>query len=83
MNWLGKLVGGAAGLVLGGPVGAALGALGTPAGKATETLMLKVYRDGLINLDLGSSSAQSVVLMVGIVVLTALQFRFIGRRNAE
>ena len=52
-------------------------------GKATETLMLKVYRDGLINLDLGSSSAQSVVLMVGIVVLTALQFRFIGRRNAE
>ena len=52
-------------------------------GKATETLMLKVYRDGLINLDLGSSSAQSVGLMVGIVVLTALQFRFIGRRNAE
>lgn len=52
-------------------------------GKATETLMLKVYRDGLINLDLGSSSAQSVVLMVGVVVLTALQFRFIGRRNSE
>ena len=52
-------------------------------GKATETLMLKVYRDGLVNLDLGSSSAQSVVLMVGIVVLTALQFRFVGRRKAE
>ena len=52
-------------------------------GKATETLMLKVYRDGLINQDLGSSSAQSVMLMFGSIVLTALQFRFLGRRNAE
>ena len=34
-------------------------------GKATETLVIKVYRDGVVNLDLGSSSAQSVVLMVG------------------
>ena len=51
-------------------------------GKATETLVIKVYRDGVINLDLGSSSAQSVVLMVGIIALTAVQFRFIGRRTA-
>ncbi len=49
-------------------------------GKATETLMIKVYRDGVVNLDLGSSSAQSVVLMAGIVALTAIQFRFLGRR---
>ena len=49
-------------------------------GKATETLLFKVYRDGVINLDLGSSSAQSVVLMVGVIVLTAVQFRFMGRR---
>jgi sn-glycerol 3-phosphate transport system permease protein len=49
-------------------------------GKATETLLVKVYRDGVINLDLGSSSAQSVVLMVGVIVLTAVQFRFMGRR---
>ena len=34
-------------------------------GKDTETLVIKVYRDGVVNLDLGSSSAQSVVLMVG------------------
>ncbi len=48
---------------------------------ATETLVVKVYNDGVVNLDLGSSSAQSVVLMVGVVALTALQFRFIGRRS--
>ena len=36
-------------------------------GKATETLVVKVYRDGVVNLDLGSSSAQSVVLMVGVI----------------
>jgi sn-glycerol 3-phosphate transport system permease protein len=48
-------------------------------GKATETLMVKVYRDGVVNLDIGSSSAQSVVLMIGVIALTALQFRFLGR----
>ena len=44
--------------------------------------MIKVYRDGVVNLDLGSSSAQSVVLMVGVIALTAIQFRFIGRRTS-
>ena len=51
-------------------------------GKDTETLVVKVYRDGVVNLDLGSSSAQSVVLMAGVVLLTAVQFRFLGRRRA-
>src|SRR5580658_1811924 len=50
-------------------------------GKATETLVVKVYRDGIVNLDIGSSSAQSVVLMLGVIGLTALQFRFLGRRS--
>jgi len=49
-------------------------------GKATETLVIKVYRDGIVNLDIGSSSAQSVVLMIGVIALTAIQFRFLGRR---
>jgi sn-glycerol 3-phosphate transport system permease protein len=49
-------------------------------GKATETLLVKVYRDGVINLDLGSSSAQSVVLMLGVIVLTTVQFRVLGRK---
>ena len=50
-------------------------------GKATETLLVKVYRDGVINLDLGSSSAQSVVLMLGVIALTAVQFRLLGRNT--
>jgi sn-glycerol 3-phosphate transport system permease protein len=50
-------------------------------GKATETLVIKVYRDGVVNLDIGSSSAQSVVLMLGVVALTAVQFRFMGRQR--
>ena len=52
-------------------------------GKATETLVVKVYRDGVVNLDLGSSAAQSVVLMVGVVALTLVQFRFLGGRRAD
>ncbi len=49
-------------------------------GKATETLIYKVYVDGVVNLNLGSSSAQSVVLLVLAVVLTSFQFRFLERR---
>jgi sn-glycerol 3-phosphate transport system permease protein len=49
-------------------------------GKATETLIYKVYVDGVINLDLGGSSAQSVILMTIVIALTAIQFRFIERR---
>ncbi len=49
-------------------------------GKATETLIYKVYVDGVINLDLGSSSAQSVILMAVVIILTAIQFRYVERR---
>lgn len=52
-------------------------------GKATETLVVKVYRDGVVNQDLGSSAAQSVVLMVAVVALVALQFGLLGRRRAD
>jgi sn-glycerol 3-phosphate transport system permease protein len=47
---------------------------------ATETLVYKVYKDGVHNLDLGGSAAQSVVLMVIVIALTMIQFRFIERR---
>ena len=50
-------------------------------GKDTETLVIKVYRDGMVNQDIGGSAAQSVVLMLGVIALTALQFRFLGRRR--
>ena len=52
---------------------------GGPA-KATEILVYKVYNDGFVNLKLGSSAAQSVILMVIVIALTAFQFRFVEKR---
>ncbi len=44
------------------------------------TLVYKVYMDGFRGNDLGGSSAQSVILMIVVFVLTIFQFRFIERR---
>ena len=49
-------------------------------GKATETLIYKVYVEGVQNTNLGASAAQSVILMVLVIALTAVQFRFIERK---
>jgi len=49
-------------------------------GNSTELLVYKVYHDGFKALDLGSSSAQSVVLMAIVIALTFVQFRYIERR---
>jgi sn-glycerol 3-phosphate transport system permease protein len=49
-------------------------------GKATETLVYKVYNDGFVNLILGDSAAQSVILMVIVIALTAVQFRYVERK---
>jgi sn-glycerol 3-phosphate transport system permease protein len=49
-------------------------------GKSTETLIYKVYVDGVVNLDLGGSAAQSVILMIVVIALTAIQFRYVERR---
>jgi sn-glycerol 3-phosphate transport system permease protein len=49
-------------------------------GQATNILIWKVYNDGFRGQDLGGSSAQSVVLMVAVIALTFVQFRFIERR---
>ena len=49
-------------------------------GKATETLVYKVYNDGFVNLILGSSAAQSVILMIIVIALTAIQFRYVERK---
>lgn len=48
--------------------------------QATTTLVYKVYADGFVGQDLGSSAAQSVVLLLVVGVLTVVQFRFIERR---
>ncbi|HEX4885222.1 MAG TPA: sn-glycerol-3-phosphate ABC transporter permease UgpA [Casimicrobiaceae bacterium] len=49
-------------------------------GQATEILVYKVYKDGFKALDLGSSAAQSVILMLIVVGLTVLQFKWIERK---
>ena len=52
---------------------------GGPA-RATETLVYKVYQDGRLGGDLGGSAAQSVILMIIVVGLTAIQFKYIERK---
>jgi sn-glycerol 3-phosphate transport system permease protein len=52
---------------------------GGPA-QATQILVFKVYQDGVQALDLGGSSAQSVVLMVIVIALTVVQFRYVERK---
>ncbi|MDE1159925.1 MAG: sn-glycerol-3-phosphate ABC transporter permease UgpA [Neorhizobium sp.] len=52
---------------------------GGPA-QSTNILVYKVYADGFIGLNLGPSAAQSVVLMLIVVLLTIVQFRWIERK---
>ncbi|BCB17258.1 sn-glycerol-3-phosphate ABC transporter permease UgpA [Bosea sp. ANAM02] len=52
---------------------------GGPSG-ATETLVYKVFSDGKGGSNLGGSAAQSVLLLVMVIGLTAVQFRFIERK---
>lgn len=54
--------------------------LKTQPGDDPITLVYKVYQDGFRGNDLGGSSAQSVILMVVVFVLTVIQFRLIERR---
>ena len=49
-------------------------------GKDTAILVYKIYYDGFKAMDLGGSAAQSVVLMVILVALTAIQFRYVERK---
>ncbi|VEG90440.1 ABC transporter permease subunit [Legionella spiritensis] len=46
----------------------------------TTTLIYKVYKDGFIGMDPGSSSAQSVLLMLVVIGLTLLQFRYVEKK---
>ncbi|MGC7411413.1 sn-glycerol-3-phosphate ABC transporter permease UgpA [Pandoraea pneumonica] len=55
-------------------------ATGGGPGQSTMTLIYKIYSEGFKGLDLGSSAAQSVVLMAIVIVLTVVQFRFIERK---
>lgn len=52
---------------------------GGPA-QSTTILVYKVYFDGFVGQNLGSSAAQSVVLMGIVIVLTVIQFRYVEKR---
>ncbi|MGF1776610.1 sn-glycerol-3-phosphate ABC transporter permease UgpA [Vibrio nomapromontoriensis] len=49
---------------------------------STSTLVYKVYNDGFIGLDLGSSAAQSVILMALVALLTVFQFKYVEKKVA-
>jgi sn-glycerol 3-phosphate transport system permease protein len=49
-------------------------------GKDTAILVYKVYYDGFKAMDLGGSAAQSVVLMLIVVLLTIIQFRYVEKK---
>ena len=53
--------------------------IGAPSGE-TKTLVFKAYIDGFKGLDLGSAGAQSIIMMLIVIVLTFFQFRFIEGR---
>jgi len=52
---------------------------GGPA-SATSILVYKVYNDGFLGLDMGSSAAQSVILMAFVIGLTTVQFRYLEKK---
>jgi sn-glycerol 3-phosphate transport system permease protein len=49
-------------------------------GAATQILVYKVYYDGVKAADLGSSAAQSVILMFIVITLTVVQFKFVEKK---
>jgi sn-glycerol 3-phosphate transport system permease protein len=49
-------------------------------GKDTTVLVFKVFQDGFRGGDLGSSAAQSVILMAIVIVLTVAQFKYVEKK---
>lgn len=48
--------------------------------QSTTILVYKVYADGFVGQDQGSSAAQSVILLVVVGLLTIVQFKYIERK---
>ncbi len=48
--------------------------------EATNTMVFKIYHDSFESLDFGSAAAQSVILMIVVIGLTVVQFRYIERK---
>ncbi len=49
-------------------------------GNSTTNLMYKVYEDGFVGMDLGSSSAQSVLLMLIVIAVSLIQFKYLEKK---
>ncbi len=49
-------------------------------GNATNILVYQVFQTGFVGQDLGGSAAQSVILMILVIIMTVIQFHFIERR---
>lgn len=49
-------------------------------GNSTTNLIYKVYQDGFEGMDLGTSSAQSVLLMGIVIIISLLQFKYLEKR---
>lgn len=49
-------------------------------GNSTEIMVYKLWKDGFVGLNLGSSAAQSVILMALVIALTGLQFKFAEKK---
>jgi len=51
-------------------------------GNRVRYIVYKVFNDGFIGLDLGGSAAQSVILMLIVISLTVIQFRYVEKKVA-
>ena len=49
-------------------------------GQATNLLVVNLYKDGFIGMNVGFASAQSILLLVMVAALTILQFRYAGTK---
>ena len=49
-------------------------------GQATNLLVVNLYKDGFIGMNVGSASAQSILLLIMVAALTILQFRYAGTK---
>jgi sn-glycerol 3-phosphate transport system permease protein len=49
-------------------------------GKDTSILVYKVYYDGFKAMDINGSAAQSVILMLIVIALTVIQFKFVEKK---
>ena len=52
-------------------------------GKSTSTLVYRIYVEGFMSMDYGSSAAQSAILMAAVLLLTLIQFRYMDQKGGH